>query len=307
MFDQGLAQMASLDRSHGWTPEACATVANTFQKAADSVPRGFAEAQYNAGLAFMRCADHGRAAAYFRKILERDPKFHRARVQLARIEIATGKPEIGAMIDELQRAVLDSNFQNTEAFVELARLQMKRDAKNADNDGANDFARAKLNLHRALAVDDGYMPAYNQLAIYYFELSKRERSPRENRAIGEKSPSEPRDLALLVASQAIQRDPTYAPIRNTLGLLLVDAGELGPAAAAFATARKLDPAFFEAYMNSASVNLMFRGFAVAEDAYRAALKLRPSDYEAHLGLALALRGQLDGGVDAEAKPPRRRR
>jgi tetratricopeptide (TPR) repeat protein len=43
-------------------------------------------------------------------------------------------------------------------------------------------------------------------------------------------------------------------------------------------------------MNYGAVNLQFRGFAQAEAAYRAALGLRPNDYEAHLGLALAVRG-----------------
>jgi hypothetical protein len=45
-------------------------------------------------------------------------------------------------------------------------------------------------------------------------------------------------------------------------------------------------------MNYAAVNLSFRGFGEAESAYRKALKLRPDDYEAHLGLALAIRGQI---------------
>src|SRR5262249_20615692 len=39
--------------------------------------------------------------------------------------------------------------------------------------------------------------------------------------------------------------------------------------------------------------LSFRGFAAAEGAYRAAPKMRPNDYDAHLGLALAIRGQID--------------
>jgi tetratricopeptide (TPR) repeat protein len=59
----------------------------------------------------------------------------------------------------------------------------------------------------------------------------------------------------------------------------------------FARARQLDPKFFEAHMNYAAVNLSFRGFSEAEKAYREALKLRPKEYEAFLGLALALRGQ----------------
>jgi hypothetical protein len=46
-------------------------------------------------------------------------------------------------------------------------------------------------------------------------------------------------------------------------------------------------------MNYAAVNMQFRGFAQAEEAYRAALKMRPTDYDAHLGLALALRGQVN--------------
>ena len=67
-------------------------------------------------------------------------------------------------------------------------------------------------------------------------------------------------------------------------------GDLSSAAQAFGLARRLGPKFFEAHMNYAAVNLQFRGFKQAEDAYRQALKLRPNDYEAHLGLALAIRG-----------------
>jgi hypothetical protein len=46
-------------------------------------------------------------------------------------------------------------------------------------------------------------------------------------------------------------------------------------------------------MNFAAVNLQFRGFQQAEEAYRAALKMKADDFDAHLGLALALRGQID--------------
>src|SRR5262249_30708494 len=63
-----------------------------------------------------------------------------------------------------------------------------------------------------------------------------------------------------------------------------------------------DPGFYEAQMNYAAVNLQFRGFKPAEDAFRAALRMRPNDYDAHLGLALALRGQIsDSNWDAMVK------
>ena len=61
----------------------------------------------------------------------------------------------------------------------------------------------------------------------------------------------------------------------------------------FQTAAQLDPHFFEAQMNLAAINLSFRGFDKAEAAYRKALEMHPNDYDAHLGLALALRGQID--------------
>jgi hypothetical protein len=47
-------------------------------------------------------------------------------------------------------------------------------------------------------------------------------------------------------------------------------------------------------MNYAALNLGFHGFSQAEKAYRQALTIRPHDYDAHLGLSLAIRGPLTG-------------
>src|SRR6185369_1330511 len=63
-------------------------------------------------------------------------------------------------------------------------------------------------------------------------------------------------------------------------------------AEAFGKARAAKPGFYEAEMNYAAVNLQFRGFSKAEEAYRAVIKTRPDDYDARVGLALALRGQI---------------
>src|SRR5690606_14052222 len=82
------------------------------------------------------------------------------------------------------------------------------------------------------------------------------------------------ELAALVCSQALRKNPNYAPVHNTSGLISAELGDLSAAARAFGTARQLDPKFFEAHMNYAAVNLSFRGFRQAEDAYRKALQLR---------------------------------
>src|SRR5690606_25545596 len=147
-----------------------------------------------------------------------------------------------------------------------------------------------------------FMPAFNQLALYYLEQARLKAGQKKSAkgkgglvvagAAATKANAQQLDLAALVASQAQKKNPNYAPIHNTSGLILVELQNYNGAVKAFGTARKLDPRFFEAHMNYAAVNLSFRGFAEAEKAYREALKLRPDTYEAHLGLALALRGQI---------------
>src|SRR5205814_2330997 len=210
-----------------------------------------------------------------------------------------GDAAIEPVIGELQQAVRDAEFQNVEALVNLAMLYMKRRSTNPDQDGANDFERAKKNLQRALAIDDGYQPAFNQLALYYLEVAKEKAGRVSSRrktstfAKTKKAASQQLDLAALVCSQAIRKNPNYAAIHNTAGLIQVEQQDINGAVREFQTAAKLDPTFFEAQMNYAAINLSFRGFKAAEDAYRAAIRMHPNDYEAHLGLALALRGQIN--------------
>src|SRR5262249_20155488 len=156
-----------------------------------------------------------------------------------------------------------------------------------------------LFLQRALAKDDSYMPAFNQLAILYLEVAKQAAgrdTKRKFRAAGAKEKhvdTQALDLAAVVCSQAIKKNPKYASIRNTAGMIQGELGNLNDAVAQFNQARTLDPSFYEAQMNYAAVNLQFRGFSQAEGAYRKAVELRPNDYDAHLGLALALRGGID--------------
>ena len=305
LFDEGLASFAQHDRDRSWTVVSCAQVADKFIAAEAKIEaethKRWHQARYNAGVAMQRCADHASARKLFAGILAEDPMADEARVQLARMELAESKGRgLDKAISEFFRAVLDSDYQNVEALVELARAQMARDGKTADSDGADDLSRASKNLRRALAVDDQYMPAANQLAIFYL-VSAKKRAGVSSIAFSRASASEAArvegqalDMALLVASQAATKAPSYAPIHNTLGVIATMQQNLTAAAKSFDSARKLDPGFFEAHMNYASVNLAFRGFDEAEQGYRTALRVRPDDYEAMLGLALALRARGDG-------------
>ncbi len=304
-YKDGLEAFSQHDKARDWSEATCQQTAEIFLDAADEQGgKTFVEAIYNAGVSYQRCKQEGKAKEYFKKALDADGKFHRARVQLAIYSFAEAQEKnLDQTINELyQAAVVDARFQNVEGLVQLGMLHMKRNNPQADKDGRTDLQNAKRYAQSALAVDDGYLPAFNLLALLYMESAKAKAGRSSSKkAVAtnagkdkeKKVDTQALDLAALVCSQAIRKNPNYAPIHNTAGMIQVELSNLNGAVSAFNTARKLDPTFYEAQMNFAAVNLQFRGFAQAEEAYRAALKMRPTDYDAHLGLALALRGQID--------------
>jgi tetratricopeptide (TPR) repeat protein len=309
-FEVALKSFVDADAKGQWSNETCKEVAEGFKFASskqDSASGAkLAEAEYNAGLAFLRCGMEEEARGHLEKAIGADSKFHRAKTQIALLEFQRSQ-NVETAISSLEEIIRDSQYQSVEALVALAALQMERGNDDSNSDGKDDLDRAKRNLQRALAIDDAYMPAFNQLAIYYLEQAKakadkdaKNNSSRKRRrkglvvsgASGSRVNEQMLDLAALVASQAVRKNPKYAAIHNTSGLIQVELRNFNGAVKSFAAARALDSDFFEAQMNYAAVNLSFRGFEEAEKAYREAIRLKPKEYEAHLGLALAIRGQI---------------
>jgi Tfp pilus assembly protein PilF len=299
-YKDGLEAFAKHDKAGDWNEAACEETASIFLDAADEQDKKFLEAIYNAGVAWQRCKNAEKAKEFFNKALAADSKFHRARVQLAIYAFAESQEKaIDKAIAELtQAAVVDAQFKNVEGLVQLGMLHMKRNSQ-TDKDGRTDMQNAKRYAQSALAVDDGYLPAFNLLALLYMEAAKLKAGKSSKKGVAAANSKEKKvdtqalDLAALVCSQAIRKNANYAPIHNTAGMINVELGNLNAAVSSFNRARQLDPTFYEAQMNYAAVNLSFRGFAEAEGAYRAVIKMRPNDYDARLGLALALRGQID--------------
>lgn len=300
-----LEEFVRNDKSGDWDEAKCRSVAEKFVEASkteeSAAGKPLPSSLYNAGVTYLRCGLQDEALQQFQAATDADSGFHRGRAQMALFDYQKSG-DLDSTIGTLETVIRDAKFQTVEGLVGLAALQMERNSDQSNEDGADDFERAKKNIQRALAIDDGYMPAFNQLAIYYMESAKKKSGTREQgRRRGlvvagskrVKVNQQQLELAALVASQAIQKNANYAPIHNTAGLIQVQMDNFNGAVKSFAKARSLDPKFFEAHMNYAAVNISFRGFAEAEKAYREAIKQRPDDYEAHLGLALALRGLID--------------
>ncbi len=306
-FEAALASFVRHDEANDWDAAACASVAAMFEDAAASQGTPFVQATYDAGLAFQRCKDDENALRRFQKAAKEDPSFDAALARLALYRFKESTDMDGA-ISALQSSVEQGRYKNAGALVDLASMQMARDGAHAAAGCNDDLECAQRNLQRALAIDDAYMPALNQLGLYYLQLARKRAGALPARARGavrgrqmltpgattKHTNVQQLELAALVCSQAIAKNPSYATIHNTAGLIMNELGQVNGAVAEFATAAKLDPRFFEAHMNFAAVNLSFRGFEQAQRAYTKALEIRPNDYDAHLGLAIAMRGPLSG-------------
>lgn len=304
LYKDALEDLYAHDRANDWSSGNCRSVARAFDKANAEQGGKLSEAVFNAGLALQRCGENAEAMQRFNEALALNPKAHYARVQVA-LDTYKKTGGIDVVITELDRAVKDAQFQNVAALTQLATFQMQRGAENATGECKSDRECAKKNLQRALAIDDGYMPALNQLALYYYGEAKTKGSAKKATTSGKGAATAPAvatakkanaqtlELAALVCQQALAKNPRYAPILNTTGLIQVELGQINGAVQSFDAASSLDPKFFEAHMNLGAVNLSFRGFKKAEGAYRRAVALQPQSYEAHLGLALAVRGTID--------------
>lgn len=287
-FAAALDAFAAHDRSATWSPVVCDEMHAKLSASAR------AEAKYDAGLVALRCGRDTDAEADFKAALAAKPDFRAARVELAMVTLAIAvakdptseRAALDAAIDEIDAVVKGARYQDTAALVRLARLQHRRGTL-LGSAGQASLEQAKASLQRALAIDDSSMPAYAELALVELDFS-RARKEATGKVDGQQL-----DLAALVCSQAIKRDAGFAPIHYAAGLIEAERGDATAAVRELDLARKLDPTLLGAHAEAGSINLRFRGFERAEEAYRKVIALSPKDYDAHLGLAVALRGEIN--------------
>lgn len=287
-------QFFAAAEADGFTAEECTRAGTMFEQANASQSGRFTEAIYMIGLVHERCGNSEQAQVQYRRALETNDHFCGARVAAGIEHYRAGR--VDQARSEWQRATTDDPRGCAEGYLNLSMLQRRNPGQAAE---------ALQNIRRALAIDASYLPAFNHLALLYYEQALRgaeqtgvaggtarqagaEGAVRVDRRL--------LDLAEVVCRQAQLLNANYAPIYNTWGLIKVQQGNVSEALRFFQRAIELNGDFYEAHMNFGQVTLSFRGYEDANRSFAAAVRLRPDSYDALLGLGAALRGlrQVDG-------------
>jgi tetratricopeptide (TPR) repeat protein len=306
-FDRAFRAMVEHDGADDWTDARCNAVANGFVSAwkADNTLR---EALYDAGVAHLRCHHVSEARRNFVASLETSPRLYRGQARLTMLESYRNRHDLDQSIEHLSQLALGSAFTEVNVLIELATREIERGALLEGDQAARDLADAARNLSRVLTMDEQSAAAKNQVAMLHLTRAKSSTSgkPTEVEADGcgddrararlAERPALPNrqelEHAMGICVQTIREEPTYAPIRNTAGLLAYELRDAFAAIAHFEAAADLDPQNLEARANLAAALLSTGQFEAAERSYDRALGLRGDDYEAYLGRALARRGQI---------------
>ena len=297
-FNSAASTMRQHDEANGnrgdWTPATCNEVAGLFETAANAQQGGnFPEAWFNRGLVYDRCGMNEQSTqALTRALQAANGNYCRAKVQLG--VMAYRRHDAATAQQSFEQAIQQDPTHCVEGYTNLAMVLRERNPTTPA-----DWAPVVRNIRQALALDDRYLPARNQLALSYLQQA------------GDDPNSRMIFLAGLVCQQAVgvaqAHDADLAPdvrtfvadVMNTWGIIDIRRNEIIKALEHFRRAYTLNPTMFEAWVNSGTINLSFRGYQDAREAFEHAIHLRDDSYDAHIGLGVALRGLALTAPDAE--------
>ena len=184
------------------------------------------------------------------KALAADPKFHYAKVQLALYQFKADN-NIDAAIASLQQAVLDAQFQNVPALVEPRAASRCSATDRRGPPTARTTWRLREEEPPARARHRRRVHARVQpaLALLLRQAKKRAgaiRGKRRSQHRDQRSDGQARRRAAARArrarrSQAMQKNPSYAPIYNTAGLIQNELGKVNLAVQFFQKAAHARP------------------------------------------------------------------
>ncbi len=217
-----------------------------------------AYAWYNLGLLAYMANDVMQAREAWRSAQKADPEYLPAQARLAQLEYERGDKAEGKA--QLERIIVDNRYQ-AEARNMLAGIAIE----------AKDWDAAIKHSRNVLLGDPENVNAYANLAMVYY---------RQGLV----------DQAWLIATNALERVPDAAALRNILGLIYLKRDDSRQAATEFLKALAADPRQMDAKLNLAAMELAFGAFEQSLKRFDEVLETRPDDAMVIVSRAVALRG-----------------
>jgi tetratricopeptide (TPR) repeat protein len=242
-------------------PEAEQTAAARFQAAVE-IDGTLWEGWHNLGLLRAGDGDTDGAVKAFEKALSINPAHVPTRLARAEAYRTAGRgKDARADYEAVLRESAPDDPLRRDAAARLASLL--RDS--GEPDDAVDVLRDTLRVSGANAR------IYTELGMIYLAQGREE-------------------LAALVIGKAIELDAKDPAVYNALALLYLKQGKAQEAFDRFDYATSLDPAYFDARFNKASVLLDAGDYARAKQELETIVQKRGDDWAAHVALGVAWRG-----------------
>lgn len=273
-----LDQLATAEADGSLSAQECQSLADAFGALHDPKEPKTANAAFNAGVIWERCAQPARAATAYQLAISTDPQHAAAMNNLGVLQWSSGDHEAATASFERATKVDSTNPAPRNNLAMAMRERYLSKGSTAD------FDKAENALQNALAVDSDNPVSYENLARLYYD---RGRTQDRSYLL----------LAQLVITQGhkilAEQGQSSAELHNLHGLLLMEQDDQVNALRAFKQATAVDTEHPEAHLNIAMIALRFRDYPTAEKSLEKALEDGRHDNEvtALLGLGVAQRGQ----------------
>jgi tetratricopeptide (TPR) repeat protein len=257
----------------------------------------YGPAMTNLGYIAWKNNEPGRAEQLFTRAIEADPLHTvEARNNLAQIlrdkarhasSSGDKKQYVGQAVSHL-RTVLALDSNNLQAFSTLAFIYYEMDmlemAKLVGNQAikkADEIATGKFEEEKAEEAAEGKAGK-----------GKKKEKKKESGKDSDEDGKLAKEVDVREAGTGVtpQMKVNLAVVHNTLGLVELKRKNISPAITQFRKAVDMNPGFNEARLNLAALSLNNRDYKTAEENFRAVLTSQPKNYEASIGLGVALRG-----------------
>jgi len=326
-FGKAMERLIALRSKGGELSAAdCQSVLRAFETAWRENP-GLKAARFNQAALMARCGKGSEAQAIFEELAFGKEPYAPALTNLGLS--AWDKGDRSKAEQLFAKAIeVDPNLNSATARNNLSQLLRDKMVLSTGEARKQHASQAIRHLRTVLAVDGNNIQAYATLAYIYYEMGLDEMSKlvgeqaiaraeevatgrvetladesldsssaqggrgRKGRrgAPGPKSQSRKRIQAGKGTGYTEAMNQQLALVYNTLGLVQLRQKNVTGALKNFSGAISKNPELFEARLNRAAISINFRDYATAEQDFKVVLQAQPQNYEALIGLGVALRG-----------------